>query len=96
MPNPKPTVYILLCDNGQFYVGSTTNLELRLEEHERGEGSDFTKGHHPFKLVYTETYDTPREAHLRERQLHKWSHAKKQALIDGDFERLKFLSKSKV
>jgi len=45
-------------------------------------------------LVYTETYNTIHEARIRERQLHKWSHAKKQALIDGDINRLKSLSKS--
>jgi predicted GIY-YIG superfamily endonuclease len=29
----------------------------------------------------------------RERQLKRWSHGKKEALINGDFERLKNLSK---
>lgn len=90
----KPCVYILLCDNGSYYVGSTTNLRLRLQEHEEGLGSNHTKGHHPIELVYTEEYETPREAHMRERQLHKWSHAKKQALINGDIGRLRELSKS--
>ena len=93
------TVYILLCSDGRFYVGHTTNLELRLKEH-NGEhpvydkGSDFTISHRPFKLVYTEEYETVSEAAKRERQLHKWTHAKKQALIDGDIENLKSLSKS--
>lgn len=90
----KPCVYILLCDNGSYYVGSTTNLRLRLQEHEEGLGSNHTKGHHPIELVYTEEYETPIEAHMRERQLHKWSHAKKQALINGDIGRLRELSKS--
>lgn len=95
------TVYILLCSDGRFYVGHTTNLELRLQEH-NGEhpvyakGSDFTISHRPFKLVYTEVYNTVSEAAKRERQLHKWSHEKKQALIEGDIERLKLLSKSKT
>lgn len=91
-----PCVYILLCANGQYYVGSTSNLQLRLQEHNAGIGADFTHGHHPIKLVYTEEFETAQEAHLRERQLHKWSHAKKEALIKGDIELLKQLSKSKV
>lgn len=95
-----PIVYILLCSDGRFYVGHTTNLELRLKEH-NGEhpiydkGSDFTISHRPFKLVYTEEHSTLQEAIIRERQLHKWSHEKKQALIDGDFDKLSLLSKSK-
>lgn len=96
----KPTVYILQCANGQYYVGSTGNLELRLKEH-FGEhpkslsGSKFTKSFHPVKLVYTETFNTQQEAHLRERQLHKWSHSKKESLIAGDIDKLKELSRSK-
>ena len=91
----RNVVYILRCANGQYYVGSTTNIELRLQEHHSGEGSDFTKAHLPIKLVYTEEYDTIHEARLRERQLHKWSHAKKEALITGDIDKLKGISKSK-
>lgn len=89
----RNVVYILRCANGQYYVGSTTNLELRLQEHRSGIGSGFTKAYLPIELVYTEEYDTIHEARLRERQLHKWSQAKKEALINGDIEKLKQLSK---
>lgn len=89
----RPVVYILSCDNGQYYVGSTTNLDLRLQEHTSGNGGFYTKAHRPVKLVYTEEYDTIYEARLRERQLHKWSHAKKEALVKGDITKLKELSK---
>lgn len=51
-------VYILLCANGQYYVGSTNNLADRLKEHEGSAtalyvGAKFTKAHMPVKLVYT-------------------------------------------
>ncbi len=93
-------VYILLCANGEYYVGSTTNLDLRLKEHKTVDtslfrGAKFTKAHLPVELVYTEEYNSEHEARLRERQLHKWSHAKKEALIKGDIIKLKELSKSK-
>ena len=81
--------YILECANGQYYVGSTENLERRLKEHESGTGCGFTKARLPIKLVYTEEYDTIEEAYKRERQLHGWSRKKKEALIRGDFEQLK-------
>jgi putative endonuclease len=90
----RPAVtYILLCSNGEYYVGSTTNMENRLNEHHKGRGCGFTKAHLPVKLVYTEEYLTIEQAYKRERQLHGWSRAKKEALINGDIERLKQLSK---
>lgn len=91
----SPTTYILLCSNGEFYVGSTTDLERRLNEHQKGRGCAFTKAHLPVKLVYTEEYPTYDQAYKRERQLHGWSRAKKEALINGDIDKLKELSKKK-
>ena len=84
--------YILECSNGQYYVGSTTDLERRLQEHQAGLGSNFTKKHLPVKLVYYEEYQTVEQAFCRERQLHGWTRAKKEALIRGDIEKLKQLS----
>ena len=85
-------IYILECKNGEYYVGSTTDVERRLEEHQAGLGGDFTRKHRPVKLVYKEEYASIEQAFQRERQLHGWSRAKKEALIKGDLERLKELS----
>lgn len=87
--------YILLCSNGEYYVGSTTDINKRLHEHEIGRGCDFTAARRPVKLIYTEEYATIEEAYKRERQLHGWSRAKKEALICGNIDILKQLSKSK-
>ena len=88
--------YILECSNGQYYVGSTTDLERRLQEHQAGLGSNFTKKHLPVKLVYYEEYQSVEEAFCREKQLHGWSRAKKEALIKGEFDKLPGLSASTV
>lgn len=88
-------VYILRCGDGKFYVGSTEDLQDRMRRHNGGYGSDFTRLHKPIELVYTEEYSTYKEAFKRERQLHGWSHAKKEALINGDLEKLKALCKKK-
>ena len=87
--------YILQCANGEYYVGSTTNLEARLNEHQAGLGGKFTSTHLPVKLVYFEEYSSIHMAFSRERQLHGWSRAKKEALIRGDYEALRPLSQSK-
>ena len=88
--------YILQCANGEYYVGSTTNLERRLMEHQSGMGGQFTRTHLPVKLVYKEEFSSIEQAFHRERQLHGWSRAKKEALINEDYELLKQLSKSKI
>ena len=45
------------------------------------------------QLVYWESYDSLEKAIERERQLKRWSHPKKKALILGDPAGLKQLSK---
>jgi len=89
-------MYILQCRGGIFYTGSTKELALRLEQHKKGEGANFTYNHLPIKLVYYETFDRIDEAFTREKQIQQWTRAKKIALIQGDFEKLKQLSKNKT
>jgi type I restriction enzyme R subunit len=87
-------MYILACADGSFYTGSTVNLSRRLEQHKNNEGAEHTKRHLPVKLVYYETYDRISEAFTREKQVQGWSRAKKIALINGDTDLLKQLSRS--
>jgi len=90
----KGYLYILLCADGSFYTGSTNDLERRMLEHQNGEGANHTRKRLPVELVYTEEYDRIDEAYYRERQIHGWSHTKKQALIEGRNEELSELAKS--
>jgi putative endonuclease len=82
-------VYILECVDGSFYTGSTKNIEQRLYQHQTGMGANHTKKHLPVKLVFVEEFSRIDEAFAREKQIQGWSRKKKQALIDGDWERLK-------
>ena len=75
-------VYILLCDDGSYYTGSTRDLEQRLEDHFNGEGANHTRKHKPVKLMYFEEFERIDEAYYRERQIHGWSRKKKEALIN--------------
>lgn len=85
--------YILKCSDASYYVGSAENIDNRLKKHQRGL-SAYTKTRLPIELVYSEEYPTKEEAAKREYQIKRWSHAKKEALINGDFERLKQLCRS--
>ncbi|MDG1332891.1 MAG: GIY-YIG nuclease family protein [Crocinitomicaceae bacterium] len=76
--------YILLCANGTYYTGSTRKLELRLKQHQMGLGANHTRKHGPVELVYYEEHTRIDTAFYREKQIQRWSRAKKQALIEGD------------
>jgi len=76
-------IYILLCADGTYYTGSTNNLELRLEQHQSGEGANYTRKRLPVELVYYEEYDSVADAFYREKQVQGWSRKKKEALIEG-------------
>lgn len=69
-------VYILksLTDNN-IYTGYTSNLELRLEQHNSGTVKS-TRYRHPLKLVYYEAYLSKDDATKREKYLKSGGKAK--------------------
>jgi putative endonuclease len=85
----KGWTYILLCADGSYYTGSTNDLELRLEQHQNGEGSNHTKKRLPVKLVYFEEFQNVEQAFYREKQIQGWSRRKKEALIQRSLEVLR-------
>lgn len=81
-------MYILHCSDGSYYTGSTTDLDLRLEQHMEGKGANHTRKRLPVKLLYFEEYQRIDEAYYREKQVQGWNRKKKEALIDGKPELL--------
>jgi putative endonuclease len=59
--------------NGTLYVGMTSFLARRANEHLYGEVEGFTKKYGLKKLVYYEEYDTFDEAMRREKRLKRWN-----------------------
>ncbi len=88
-------MYILECSDGSYYVGSTKNLDQRFVQHQSGRGSRYTSGRLPVKLVYGEEYDRVSDAYYREKQVQNWGRAKREALINGNYEMLPPLAKKK-
>jgi len=76
-------MYILECSNGNFYTGSTKYLEKRIQQHQAGEGANYTRKHLPVKLLYYEKFDRIDEAFYREKQVQNWNRKKKIALMQG-------------
>lgn len=86
-------VYILRCSDGSYYVGHTDNIPARLEAHNAGRAALWTARRRPVTLVYEETCPDEASAAARERQLKHWTRAKKEALIAGERDILRRLSK---
>ena len=85
-------VYILRCADGSLYTGQTDDLERRLAQHSVGEGSVYAAKRLAVRCVWSQEFPTREEAFARERQIKNWGHAKKVALITGDWDRLKALA----
>jgi len=88
-------VYILICADGTFYTGSTSDLALRLTEHQSGsDPSAYTFRRRPVRLVWCEGFPTFDQALAREHQIKGWSHEKKKALIEGGVQAVRHVAGS--
>lgn len=79
----QPVGYILASPNGRaLYIGVTTDMGRRLEEHRRGL-SEHTSRYNITRLVYLESHETAPDAIEHEKQLKRWRREKKIALIES-------------
>ena len=90
----KAWVYILLCADGSYYTGCTTNLQQRIAEHFEGKYGGYTSTRLPVKLLWAEEFVDVRDAIVLERQIKGWTRKKKEALMQGNFKLLHELSQS--
>ncbi len=74
-------VYIIKCEDGSFYTGSSPNPQERFERHKAGTGGRYTRSHRPIKLVYIEQFRAKGDALRREHQIKGWRREKKEDLI---------------
>ena len=87
--------YILRLKSGKLYIGSTSNINQRYQDHLNGRTCRTTKYDRAIHLIYSEEFENLKIAQLREVQIKRWSRAKKEALIACDFNKLNQLSKPK-
>lgn len=73
--------YLLECADGSLYCGWTNDLDRRIEAHNNGKGARYTRSRLPVRLVYTERFDTPREAMRRECSIKRMTRTDKLLLI---------------
>jgi len=86
----KIGVYILLCANSRYYIGSTDNIDRRFDEHQRGLVNS-TKNILPVKLVFFQPCLTLTEARKLEYKLKaKKSRIIIEKIIKDGFIKLKY------
>ncbi|MDB5188910.1 MAG: Excinuclease subunit domain protein [Candidatus Nomurabacteria bacterium] len=75
--------YILQCNDGTYYVGSTNNMERRLYQHNNSKaGAHYTKIRRPVTLVYSESFPTYAEVRRREGELKRLTRPQKESLVN--------------
>lgn len=86
-------VYILASyKKGTLYIGVTSDIQRRIQEHKKGLVEGFTKRYNVKILVYLEQTENVLVAIEREKQLKKWNRNWKIKLIEKDNPRWKDLS----
>ncbi len=71
---------MLRCRDGSLYTGITTDLARRLERHDAGTASAYTRSRRPVRLVYREPQPDRPAALRREAALRRLSRRAKLAL----------------
>ncbi len=75
-------VYILKCDDGTLYTGSTVDLAKRLREHNGlKSGAKYTRSRRPVKVVYREECETLAEVRAREAEIKRMTREEKLKLV---------------
>ncbi len=74
-------VYIILCSDGSYYTGITTDIDRRIQQHASGAGAKYFRGRKPERLVYLETEHDRSSASRREAQLKQLRRLEKQRLV---------------
>ncbi len=74
-------VYLLECSDGSLYCGYATDIKARIELHNKGRASKYTKSRLPAKLVFLERKKTKSEAMKREAEIKKMPRKEKLELV---------------
>ncbi|MEH3047269.1 TrmH family RNA methyltransferase [Sphingomonas adhaesiva] len=88
--------YMLRCADGSFYIGHTDDLDARIAAHQSGSLGGYTATRLPVALVWSQDFPSRDEALTAERQLKGWSRAKKEALVNGDWDKVRSLASRAV
>lgn len=75
-------VYFLRCNDQTLYIGITTDIERRVDEHNHSsKGAKYTRNRRPVTLLYAESHEDKSSALKREYELKRFSKSQKEAFL---------------
>lgn len=78
------SVYVLRCADSSLYTGISTNTARRLQQHNAGIASRYTRSRRPVTMVYQEVQESHSSALKRELAIKAFSrHAKEELIQTG-------------
>src|ERR1700731_2247795 len=87
---PGWCTYVLICQDGSYYIGATENLSERILNHAEVKGGAHTKENPPVIFAWYEPHSEAESARQRERQLKGWSRTKKNSLVRASTPQFSF------
>ena len=75
-------VYLLRCSDLSLYCGTTTDLERRVQEHNQGVGSRYTKSRPPVRLVWSSRKLSKSAAFSEEYRIKRLSKVLKERMVN--------------
>ena len=73
--------YIMGSPTGTLYIGVTSDIYIRIQQHKNGTFEGFSKEHNCTRLLYYEQHEDISQSIAREKQLKGWRREKKLDLI---------------
>jgi putative endonuclease len=77
------SVYMVSCADDTLYTGITTDINTRINRHNAGKASKYTRARLPVLLVYLEKVGKQSDALRREREIKKLTRKAKWKLVKG-------------
>ncbi|KMQ49614.1 hypothetical protein CHISP_3486 [Chitinispirillum alkaliphilum] len=62
-------IYILRSDEGKYYIGSTEDVEKRIDQHNSKKYKSWSSRYNNWVLVHKEEFATRRESLIREKEI---------------------------
>lgn len=77
------SLYMVRCADDSLYIGISTDVERRFQEHSRGgpKSAKYLRGRGPLGLVYDKLVGTRSEALIEEHRLKRLSKPQKEAFL---------------
>ena len=76
-------LYTLLCADGTYYTGVTTDIQRRLNEHNTSpKGAKYTKTRRPAKLIYSKYFIDRSSAQKAEYKFKRLTRKQKEKIIN--------------